>query len=712
MKKPRINLKAKLLLFSLVILVIPWSGYHYVRGMERFLRIAQEDALTVKAQAIATLLSSHPALLENRVSDQTLPDSIAHVYLRPLHAPIQLDGYSRDWEDYADRFLELGKQQVIESHREYDPASFRASYAIGSYNHYLYAIFKVRDDRVIYRDPTSSQWNNCDNLQIALQTPAGTFLRYFLGTTAPGWIHAQLLSNDPEHPVIVKSDNRIRGEWQETADGYTLEVRIPLSMIGNKIAFALGDVDDPVSRQVKTMIGTSRIDRSETLATIMVPSAKLEKLLHGLESDATRIWVIDRQRRVLALTGQLHTNQNTRSTDPGQETSESLLTALYRQILTQPVREFEDELSGASKLYGREIDSAISGKPAISWRLTPDQSIAVGTAAAPIRSDNTILGAVMIEQTGNRILLLQNRAMEELINVSLLIFLGVTILILAFATRLTSRVRSLRNRAEAAIGQDGRMTGSFQPSRASDEIGDLSRSFGDLLKRLGQYNRYLETMSGKLSHELKTPLSVVRSSLDNLEQDRQDLQHNTYIQRAREGLERLHGILTRLSEATRLEQALQSAERERFDICSVVNGCVHGYRIAFPAYTWELDERVSTAMIYGVPDLICQMLDKLVGNAMDFSVQGEPIIVTVKTDDKSAILEITNTGDPLPKEMQDQIFESLVSIRNGRDKEPHLGLGLYIVRLIVEYHNGKIAAMNRDDGKGAIFRVSIPLTKD
>ena len=256
------------------------------------------------------------------------------------------------------------------------------------------------------------------------------------------------------------------------------------------------------------------------------------------------------------------------------------------------------------------------------------------------------------------------------------------------------------------------MTGSFQPSRASDEIGDLSRSFGDLLRRLGQYNRYLETMSGKLSHELKTPLSVVRSSLDNLEQDRQDLQHNTYIQRAREGLERLHGILTRLSEATRLEQALQSAERERFDLCSVVNGCVHGYRIAFPAYNWELDIRASSAVIAGVPDLICQMLDKLIGNAMDFSEQGSPIIVTVKTDDKSAILEISNAGAPLPEEMQDQIFESLVSIRNGRDKEPHLGLGLYIVRLIVEYHNGKIAAMNRDDGKGAIFRVSIPLTKD
>ena len=101
-------------------------------------------------------------------------------------------------------------------------------------------------------------------------------------------------------------------------------------------------------------------------------------------------------------------------------------------------------------------------------------------------------------------------------------------------------------------------------SSAGDEVGDLSRSFSRLLGRLAQHHGYLETMASRLSHELRTPIAVVRSSLENLQLDPLPEQSQAYIERANAGLTRLTRILSRMSEATRMEQALASTERNNF----------------------------------------------------------------------------------------------------------------------------------------------------
>src|SRR5439155_27255225 len=133
-----------------------------------------------------------------------------------------------------------------------------------------------------------------------------------------------------------------------------------------------------------------------------------------------------------------------------------------------------------------------------------------------------------------------------------------------------------------------------------------------------QHHAYLESMASRLSHELRTPIAVVRSSLENLKLAPAD--GRVYIERAEEGLKRLGTILTRMSEATRLEQGLASVEREPFDLRPVVSGCVEGYRLAYPGQVFELALPREKAMIArGSPDPAAQLLDKVVANAVDFS---------------------------------------------------------------------------------------------
>jgi signal transduction histidine kinase len=231
-----------------------------------------------------------------------------------------------------------------------------------------------------------------------------------------------------------------------------------------------------------------------------------------------------------------------------------------------------------------------------------------------------------------------------------------------------------------------------------------------VLERLAQHHAYLESMAGRLSHELRTPMAVVRSSLENLKLAPGDGDARRYIERAEEGLARLHRILERMMEASRLEQSLSGAERSRYDLREVVRGCVEGYRAAYPRASFELELPPRRMEVEGSPDLAAQLLDKLAENAADFSRAGAPVRVTLEEAAGAAVLVVSNRGPLLPAEMRTGLFESMISVREGRGAgAPHLGLGLYVARLIAEFHGGSIQAANLASGDGVAISVRFPL---
>ena len=335
------------------------------------------------------------------------------------------------------------------------------------------------------------------------------------------------------------------------------------------------------------------------------------------------------------------------------------------------------------------------------------------SAAHPVWLGDQVRGAVIVEETGNRVLAERNRAFERLFNIVLAVLLIGSVALTLFASRLSTRIRRLRDDAEHAIDAQGRVRAHLSSSSAGDEIGDLSRSFASVLARLADYAGYQEKMAARLSHELRTPVAVVRSSLENLKAQPLASESRVYIERAQSGLDRLTTILARMTEATRLEQALKDSPRERFDAAKVLASCVDGYRLAYPqaATTLALPE-AQEVPLQGAPELFAQMLDKLVANAVEFA-DGRAIDVRLSREDREATLAVSNEGPPLPAEIADRLFDSMVSLRAGRaaseSREPHLGLGLYIVRLIAEFHGGSARAANRADGTGVEVTVTLPL---
>ncbi len=726
-----IGLRAKVVILSLFLLCLPWLGYEYVWEMEKYLRYGQEKTLEGTTQALATALHERPKLFNRQASYLSQVEEGRDLYAYPLSGPIQLDGKLNDWQDYRHRVIAYGSEHTFFNAFSHKEPDLKFNHMVGKYGGYLYGFFEVTDANLLYRGKNSLRIDNNDYLAIATFAPDGKFHRYILATTHDGWINAYELPEDPTLSSPVTPEVKIQGQWRKTDNGYNIELRIPLSMVGSKLGFAVYDVNQVQrlkggkkvnQRQLHAIVGTSAIDSVDSLGTVLVPSPEIEKIIKGMSHNSSRIWVVDRHGRVLAKSGDIRTSsvawqkngQNKPPESLWQKFQQEYLYPLYYKILTKPPKDFIDSLEDSTELEGRHIQNALKGKQGSTWRLTPDNKAVVLAAASPIWIDDRVMGAVIAEETTHGIRTLRNRALEKLFNVILTIMSMGTLALFIFASNISSRIRRLRDQAENAIDSQGRVTQNIPASKTRDEIGDLSRSFANIVSRLGQYTHYLENMGSRLSHELRTPVAVVRSSLEHLSLHPLDEQTQKYVQRAEEGTKRLSMILNNMSEATRLEESLSQAEQQSFPLNKVVSGCIQGYQITYPDYQFVLNNNQTIDGEFntlGVPEYIAQLLDKLIANAIEFSQADKPIDIQLSRDGDKAHLIVANHGPCLPQDMAEQIFDSMVSVRaqHHQDK-PHLGLGLYIARLIVDFHKGSIQASNYLDENQQAIGVKISIT--
>jgi two-component system, OmpR family, sensor histidine kinase ChvG len=439
-------------------------------------------------------------------------------------------------------------------------------------------------------------------------------------------------------------------------------------------------------------------------------SEEVRIILAGLARAGLRIWVVDTQLRLVATAGNLDHKQkytsDTASFGPLEKLVTIALEPLFRRMFPPPAMPNEEFIPNDVVFGGKELERALDGTPGLRRRAGTQGRTAILSAAHPIWVGDKVVGAAVVEENTDAIVSLGNRAFQQLAAVTLIAFGAVALVLLLFASRLSWRLRRLRDEAENAIDSKGRIRGLVTAEHANDEIGDLSRAFTSMLDKLAQYNAHLEKLAQRLSHELRTPIAVVRSSLDNVRLQTMPADAGVYLDRAEGGLHRLETILTRMAEANRLEQAVRNEERAPFDARAVLAGCVSGYASAYPNCTFELSMTGEPVVLTGAPDLFAQMLDKLAANAADFATPGTPIAINLQRIGDEILLQFSNSGPPLPPEIADRLFDSMISARKvASGDNPHLGLGLYIVRLIAEFHGGRASARNWGDGGGVVIQI-------
>ena len=705
-------------------------------------------------RAVATALHERPTLFNEQASFLPHVKKGRDLYAYRINEPIQLDGDLNDWPN-RQRALTYQQDYLITGHHVYQPQTLSFNHMVAKYNKHLYAYFDVTDDNLVYREKNNRNVDQNDLLQIAFTTPEGEFRRYIIATKAQGWVTAFNINTDSLENQPLAPETRIQGMWVETPQGYTIELRIPLTLLGSKLSFAITDVD--VDRKDQNItIGTAEFTQTDQLGSVLLPSPEIERILKGLDHGESRIWVVDEHGRVLAKAGDIKNSDGvwgkmSQSTlaDTWYRPIQQQLIKLYEKILTTPPKEFNDQLYDAAQLEGSHLTKALQGESGATWRLTTDKKAVVLSAAYPIYSDGKVKGAVIAEETTNGIRTLRNQALQGWFNIILAVMGLGTLALFIFASRISSRIRALRNQTEQSIDDQGKILQPIPLSNASDEIGDLQRSFSVMVQRLGQYTQYLQGMSASLSHELRTPVAVVKSSLESLELDLPASQDNVYMHRAKEGVNRLSTILTLMSEATRLEQSLQNTPLVNFAIDEVVSGCVQGYQLTQPQQHFSLSiesfdttdsnhaklaqrhsqnksekhsnnnsnnninnnanyNAKNTNTVTGNPELLAQLLDKLLANAVEFASENTTITITLVRLNNRFVLTIGNVGELLPQAMKDRLFDSMVSVRKAQQsQQPHLGLGLYIAQLIAQFHAGNIDIVNNKTATGVNAIVTI-----
>ncbi|MEN8232053.1 MAG: ATP-binding protein [Thermodesulfobacteriota bacterium] len=711
------SLRVKLVLVSVLLLTIPLIGFWYASQMQAYLMSAQEQALTLTAKAVSTILYERPDLFESNILQSFDEQKEIHTYL--INNKITLDGYSEDWQDLLGQAKYYGFDNVLENYGIYEDDTLNFKHLIGKRNNYYYVLFIVKDDSIVFRDPTYVGLNKSDHLRITVQGKyEGQHDRYFLSPSGSSEVNGHLMRRDPLNFVPERYEPDIWGYWRETIDGYIIEIRLPVAMAKNgRISFAIGDVDDQETRKLNTVVGTSGTRQSSDLGFLLARSPMLESIISALHSPSARIRVIDSRLRQRASVGQYYGEPDKFQIEEQNNFSwKNLLKPIYAFFSDK----FKEEQSQAPKYLSQIEDQglkrAIRDGQAFTLRRSVAESDAdILVAGEPIKYGNKVMGTVLVEQATNNILTEKNKIIEKTINITLIVFLLGGIVLIAFASRLSNRIRQLATQTADAIGPDGRIKDSFKASKIQDELGDLSRWFAAMLKRLKDYNNYQEKMADNLEHEIRTPIAGISASLANLEKKiaTSDTEVQNHLSGIRENAKRIESMMTNIREATLLEDALKLDEQTGFDLKEALIVWVRdGYKQTFAENSFVLKFPEQPVPFYGDPIRIRQMLDKLIENAVDFSDSDNPITIKLSKENQQAQISIINEGPELPLELQEHIFDSMVSIRKKSDKESHLGLGLYVTRQIAEFHGGSILAKNRVDGaKGVIFTVFLPFHK-
>ncbi len=676
------SIRLQLLVVALTTLVLPWAGWRYARELESALRGSQEQSLLASAATIANALSAQPQRVFRNSDLRAFDARGGDLYVHPLNNQPLLDGYREDWGI------------------PWDPAvlptvnGYRARLQAGSTERYLYLYMEVED---AHFDPEPNDVepdrDRFDRIDVWLPSEDGAETDYFFGTTAPGLTAAQRVARDDDGTAHVLSEPRIQAYWLETAQGYHWEARIPLSFVPGRLWIQVRDGNG------KGSAGFSPAANADG-GRLFFATDGLEGLLGTFIRTGTRATVIDTNALALGRAGDVAAQPI--------GAAEDTRSGWYSALLGNEASGLPIMTANGGRLGGNSVRSALSGEARAEW-VEGDAGQLLLTAAAPIVVDGVARGAVLLEQNAEQMLKLRDRAFTRLFDLTLIATASAVLIMLSFAAWITFRIGRLRNAADSAVGHDGSIRLAMPESRSGDEIGALARGFERLLARLSQHSQYLRTLGAKLSHELRTPLTIVRSSLDNLESDGLREDQRSYITRAREGTQRLQTILTSLGAAARVEESIQQTERVSFDLRELIASTVAAYRDGFPHSSFSLELPQDACFLRGAPDLIAQLLDKLIENAVDFCPPAGRIDIRLAREADRYRLEVANDGPRIPEPVLQHLFESLYEQRSGRDDKPHFGLGLYIVRLIAEFHDGTARAANREDGGGAVFTVMLPM---
>lgn len=404
---------------------------------------------------------------------------------------------------------------------------------------------------------------------------------------------------------------------------------------------------------------------------------------------------------------------------PGSPLSPALPagTAPPRPTDREKARDAERQTRAEAELAA-EVQRALDGEPQGGLRLSEDGDQVV-SVSIPVRHVQQVLGVLTLEAGGvDEILDAQRWALFPFALVALAVSLLSSLLLHLFVARPVMR---LSRAADEVRLQRARAISLPDLEDRKDEIGDLARALETMTDTLSTRMDAIEGFAADVSHEIKNPLTSIRSALETLALVKTDAQREKLTALLQQDVRRLDRLITDISNASRLDAELSRERPRPIEMDELLAEVAHIYEAtAKPGEARVLLEpRTPTAgdvRVIGQDGPLGQVFRNLIDNAKSFSPAGGTVRVTLSRDETDACpihVRVEDDGPGIPPDNLSTVFERFYTSRpKGTAFGSNSGLGLSIVRQIVEAHGGRVWAENRlgPDGtvQGACFTVALP----
>lgn len=365
----------------------------------------------------------------------------------------------------------------------------------------------------------------------------------------------------------------------------------------------------------------------------------------------------------------------------------------------------------------QEVVHALSGGVKEMVRSAPGADGMVLSVAAPVQRYKQVLGALMLNKTSRDIDAAVLDVRLDILKV-FAIALAVTVLLSLYLARTIARPILRLAAAAEGIRRDRHRKRTLPDfGNRSDEIGQLAAALREMTEALWLRMDAIERFAADVAHEIKNPLSSLRSAVETAARVDDPAQRQKLLDIIQQDVQRLNRLISDISDASRLDAELSRAESRPVDVGQMLATLVDVTEAAATEHDMRLRLDVHNRgklVVNGIEDRLVQVYRNLIVNAMSFSPPGGMIMLKAARRNGMVVTEVLDEGPGIPEGKEQEIFVRFYSERpQGEKFGMHSGLGLSISKQIVEAHGGSVAAENRRarNGriKGARFVVRLPV---
>ena len=247
-----------------------------------------------------------------------------------------------------------------------------------------------------------------------------------------------------------------------------------------------------------------------------------------------------------------------------------------------------------------------------------------------------------------------------------------------------------------------------------DEIGKLTMSIDEMTKELQHRTNRAETFSNDLAHEIRNPLASLKSASELLDKTTEKNESEKLLKIINHDVERIERLITDYSQMLKDEASLSREKMSKINLIEVINNVVEDFKQDLSNQNKKIEikikEKISSKngkYILGIENRLEQVIANLLDNSISFSQNNQKIEISIAETTKNLVMTIKDEGPGFSETSPQKIFKRFYSNR-PKSFGKHSGLGLNIVKNIVELHKGTIAASNRINTKGAQVEVLLP----